>query len=193
MFFSISFSFFTFCPASSGPIRSTVDQTDDSIQCRIAWSGRAFESLPKACNLHIVQAKVLLSRDHTDGVGVALSAAPTLDTDDVVALVDDAELESVVDTPLEAAVHVLLPDLNVEVGLGLGECEGPDAAVQVRVLVACQLPFSQRIEDQCQLTREAMGLRVTMRMGQTGRYLERRRAVFPLVQSVNRAVLHWPS
>lgn len=76
---------------------------------------------------------------------MALSAAPALHTDDVVALVDDAELETVVNTPLEAAVNVLLPNLNVEVGLGLGECEWPDATVQVRVLVVCQLPLHQHI------------------------------------------------
>lgn len=80
------------------------------------------------------QAEVLLSRDHTDGVGVALATAPALDTDDVVALVDDAELETVVDTPLETAVNILLPDLDVEVGLLLGEEEGPDTTVQVGVL-----------------------------------------------------------
>lgn len=65
---------------------------------------------------------------------MAHTAAPALDTDDVVTLVDDTELETVVDTPLEAAVDVLLPDLDVEVGLLLGEGEGPDATVQVRVL-----------------------------------------------------------
>ena len=85
--------------------------------------------------LHLLsQAEVLLSRDHTDGVGVAHTAAPSLDTDDVVTLVDDAELEGVVDTPLETAVNILLPDLDVEVGLLLGEEEGPDTTVQVRVL-----------------------------------------------------------
>lgn len=73
---------------------------------------------------------------------MALSAAPALNADNVVALVDDAELETVVDTPLEATVHVLLPDLNVEVGLGLGECEGPDTTVQVRILVICQPRFT---------------------------------------------------
>lgn len=65
---------------------------------------------------------------------MAHTAAPALDADDVVALVDDTELETVVDTPLEAAVNVLLPDLDVEVRLLLGEGEGPDATVQVRVL-----------------------------------------------------------
>jgi hypothetical protein len=35
-------------------------------------------------------------------------------------------------------------------------------------------------DDEIELTRAAMGLRVTMMIGQTGRYLERRRAVLPL-------------
>lgn len=85
-------------------------------------------------DLLLRQTKVLLGGDHTDGVGVALAAAPALDTDDVVALVDDAELETVRDGPLETAVNVLLPDLDVEVGLPLGEEERPDSAVKVGVL-----------------------------------------------------------
>jgi hypothetical protein len=85
------------------------------------------------CLLH-GQTEVLLGGHHTNSVGVAHTAAPSLDTDDGIALVDDAELETVVDGPLETAVDVLLPDLDIEVGLGLGEVEGPDTAVQVRVL-----------------------------------------------------------
>lgn len=61
------------------------------------------------------------------------SAAPALDANDIVALVDDTELEAVVDTPLEAAVHVLLPDLDVEIRLGLREGEGPNPTVQVGI------------------------------------------------------------
>lgn len=61
------------------------------------------------------------------------SATPALDANDVVALVDDTELETMVDTPLEAAVNVLLPDLDIEVRLGFGEGEGPDTAVQVGI------------------------------------------------------------
>ena len=80
------------------------------------------------------ESEVLLSGDHTDSVSVAHTAAPALNTDDVVALVDNTELETVVDTPLEAAVDILLPDLDVEVGLLLGEVEGPDTTVQVGVL-----------------------------------------------------------
>ena len=92
---------------------------------------------PGVLNL-LSQAKVLLSGNHTDGVGVAHSAAPALDADNVVALVDDAQLETVGDTPLEATVDILLPDLDVEVGLLLGESEGPDATVQVGILMFCQ-------------------------------------------------------
>lgn len=65
---------------------------------------------------------------------MAHTAAPALNADDVVALVYDAELETVRDTPLETTVDILLPDLDIEVGLVLGEEEGPDTSVQVRVL-----------------------------------------------------------
>ena len=112
---------------------------------------------------------------------MAHSAAPALDADNVVALVDDAQLEAVGDTPLEATVDILLPDLDVEVGLLLGESEGPDATVQVGILMFCQFELEFHQNQGQKLTREALGLRVTMRIGQTGRYLERRRAVLPLI------------
>lgn len=80
------------------------------------------------------ETKVLLGGDHTNGVGVSHTATPSLNADDGVALVDDAELETVVDGPLETAVDILLPDLDVEVGLLLAEVERPDTAVQVGVL-----------------------------------------------------------
>lgn len=85
------------------------------------------------CLLH-GQAEVLLSGHHTNGVGVAHTTTPSLDADDGVTLVDDAKLETVVDTPLEAAVDILLPDLDVEVRLVLGEVERPHTAVQVGIL-----------------------------------------------------------
>lgn len=80
------------------------------------------------------QTEVLIGGHHTNGVGVAHTATPSLDADDRVALVDDSELETVVDTPLEATVDILLPDLDVEVRLALGEVERPHTAVQVGVL-----------------------------------------------------------
>ena len=121
---------------------------------------------------------------------MAHSAAPALDADNVVALVDDAQLETVGDTPLEATVDILLPDLDVEVRLLLGESEGPDTTVQVGILMFCQFELEFHQNQGQKLTREALGLRVTMRIGQTGRYLERRRAVLPLIWSAkNRQLL----
>lgn len=109
------------------------------------------------------------------------ATAPALDTDDVVALVDEAELESMRNTPLEAAVNILLPDLDIEVGLLLREGEGPNTTIQMGVL-DCTVSDAHlsNDDDEIKLTRAAMGLRVTMMIGQTGRYLERRRAVLPL-------------
>lgn len=82
----------------------------------------------------LCQTEVLLGWDHTDRVGVAHTTAPALDTDDVVALVNNAELDTVGNTPLETAVDVLLPDLDVEVRLLLREEEWIDATIQVGIL-----------------------------------------------------------
>jgi len=65
---------------------------------------------------------------------VAHTAAPALDTNDVVALVDDAKLDAVRNAPLETAVDVLLPDLDVEVWLLLREEEWIDATIEVGIL-----------------------------------------------------------
>lgn len=112
---------------------------------------------------------------------MAHTATPSLNTDNGIALVDDAELETVVNGPLQTTVNILLPDLDIEVRLLLAEVERPDTAVQVRVLestvVSVERTRSSTIRE---LTREAVALRVTMRTGQTGRYLDRRRAVLPL-------------
>lgn len=62
------------------------------------------------------------------------STSPSLDADDGVALVDNFQLHGVGETPLETAVDVFLPDLDVEVWLLLGEEEWVDPTVKVRVL-----------------------------------------------------------
>lgn len=59
---------------------------------------------------------------------------PALNADNVVALVDNTELETVGDGPFETTINILLPDLDIEVGLLLGEEEGPHTAVEVGVL-----------------------------------------------------------
>jgi len=65
---------------------------------------------------------------------MAFATAPALNADDVVAFVEDAQLDGLGNTPLEAAVDVFLPVGLLEVGLVLGEEEGVDAAVEVGVL-----------------------------------------------------------
>lgn len=72
-----------------------------------------------------------VSADNAQGVGVAHATLPALDDNDGVAGGEGVELESVLDSPLDAAVDVLLPVDLVEVGLGLGEVEGVDTTVQV--------------------------------------------------------------
>ena len=66
---------------------------------------------------------------------MAHASPPALHTDDRIALAEHTELDGVHDTPLQAAVNVLLPWLCLEVGLLFGEIEWVDAAVQVRVLL----------------------------------------------------------
>lgn len=64
---------------------------------------------------------------------MAHTTAPSLNTDDASTLLDDTKLDTVVDTPLQTTVDILLPNLDVEVGLGLREVEGIDTTVQVRI------------------------------------------------------------
>ena len=65
---------------------------------------------------------------------MAHASAPTLNADNRVTRSDDLELEAMLDTPLEALVDILLPDVDVEVGLFLREEEGIDATIKVGVL-----------------------------------------------------------
>ena len=80
------------------------------------------------------ETQVLLRRHDAQGVGVAHAAPPALHAHDNLALLQDAELDGLRDTPLEAAVDVFLPDGHVEVGLALGEEERVNATVEVGVL-----------------------------------------------------------
>lgn len=69
--------------------------------------------------------------DNTKGVGVTHTTLPALDNDDGVAGGQDVKLESVVDSPLDSAINILLPVDLSEVGLLLGEQEGVDTTVQM--------------------------------------------------------------
>lgn len=87
----------------------------------------------------LFKSKILRRRHDTESVGVAHATPPALHANDSIALAKYTKLDSVHDTPLQTAVDILLPWRVIEVRLGLGEVEGVDTAVQVRVLypLAC--------------------------------------------------------
>ncbi|KAI6766123.1 hypothetical protein HG530_007193 [Fusarium avenaceum] len=88
---------------------------------------RDFCALLKLANTEVLG----VSLDDAEGVGVTHSALPALDNDDGVAGGQDVELKSVVDSPLDSSIDILLPVDLSEVGLGLREQEGVDATVQM--------------------------------------------------------------
>lgn len=108
---------------------------------------------------------------------MTLTTSPALNTDDKVASAQDAEFDRLRNAPFETLVNVLLPVLILKVWFSLWEDKWIDTAVEVRILlpsVACQRPKMDI------LTREAVALRVTMMIGQMGRYFESMRAEDPL-------------
>lgn len=110
-----------------------------------------------------------------------LATAPALNADDVIAPAQDAEFNGFADPPLEAAIDILLPIILAEVGLLLWEDEGIDTTIQMGIL-ASMLVSPAYMPRFGKLTREAVGLRVTMMIGHMGRYFEIRRAEEPLRQ-----------
>lgn len=74
------------------------------------------------------------------GVRVSHAAAPALDDNDRVILVEEVQLHRLRDAPLDTLVDVLLPVDLGEVGLRLREQEGVDAAIQVAEPRGCRLP-----------------------------------------------------
>ena len=103
----------------------------------------AYSSRSVLQDLVFSETKILFRWDHTDGVGVAHTATPALNADDVIALVDDTEFDTVRNTPLETAVDIFLPALEVEVGLLLGEIEWPDTTVKVGILLNALVSMSR--------------------------------------------------
>jgi len=65
---------------------------------------------------------------------VAHTASPALYTDNRLALTENAEVDGVLDTPLNTLVNIFLPWVRLEVGLLFGKVEGVDAAVEVGIL-----------------------------------------------------------
>lgn len=90
------------------------------------------QSTNNAIHLQLTDAKVLNIRlDNTQSVGVTHATLPALDDNEGVALGHNTELQRLGHTPLDAAVHVLLPVHRGEVGLRLVKVEGVHATVQV--------------------------------------------------------------
>jgi hypothetical protein len=97
----------------------------------------AIDPLHDATSTHSsfhIKTEILGRLHKAKGIGVAHAAPPTLNTDDGIALGKHPELDRVHDTPLQAAVDVLLPGAGVEVGLGFVKVEGVHSAVQVGIL-----------------------------------------------------------
>lgn len=69
-----------------------------------------------------------------------ISYLPALDDDNGLALGKDAKVDGVAETPLDAAVDILLPVDLGEVGLGLGEKEGVDTTVEMAVTRRRRVP-----------------------------------------------------
>ena len=111
---------------------------------------------------------------------MAHPTTPALNTNHLIAFAQDLQLDGLLDTPLETVVNILLPILFIEVWLPLWEKERIDATVEVGVLQS-QYELIGIVLDL--LTLEARALRVTMMIGQTGRYLEIRRADLPLTKN----------
>lgn len=109
---------------------------------------------------------------------MTLASTPALNADNVITFVQNAQLDRFEETPLETAVDIFLPISIGEVGLLLRVYEGIDTTVKVRILSRSSQHTSERTVGR--LTRAAVGLRVTMIIGQIGRYLETRRADWPL-------------
>jgi hypothetical protein len=79
------------------------------------------------------KTQVFLSRNNTNGVSVAHSTTPALNTDYAVTLVENTQPDSLANTPLETLVDIFLPIRAAEVRLGLWEFERIHATVEMSV------------------------------------------------------------
>ena len=79
------------------------------------------------------KTQVFLSRDNTNGISVAHSTTPALNTDYAVTLVENTQSDSLANTPLETLVNIFLPVGAAEVRLGFWEFEWIHATIQMSV------------------------------------------------------------
>ena len=80
------------------------------------------------------KTQIFLRRNHSDSIGVPLAASPALNTHYLIPLVQNAKLDSILDSPLEATINVLLPVCLLEVRFLSWVKEGIHAPIKVRVL-----------------------------------------------------------
>jgi hypothetical protein len=127
------------------------------------------------------ETQVLFRWHDAESIGVTHATSPALHTDDGVATGEDTELDGVHDAPLETLVDIFLPRGLIEVRLLFVEEERVHSAVEMGIL--CQKLAKRYLRImlfRVSLTLAARAFRVTIMIGQTGRYLESRRAVLPL-------------
>ena len=65
---------------------------------------------------------------------MSLAATPALNTDDVVAFAQHAQLDGLKNTPLETTIDIFLPVCLLKVGLLFWEIEWVDTTVEVGIL-----------------------------------------------------------
>ena len=107
------------------------------------------------------------------------STSPPLNAHHRISLGQDAKLDALLNPPAQTSIHILLPIGSVKVWFLFGKEEWVNTTVEVRVLC---LGVNYLFKDSWRiLTREAVGFRVTMRMGQIGRYFDIKRAELPLL------------
>lgn len=84
----------------------------------------------------ISQPQVLPRRHTPQRICMPHPAPPALHTDNRIVLLQHSDLNGVHDAPFQSSVNVFLPGCGFEVGLGLVEHEGVDAAEEVGVLLS---------------------------------------------------------
>ena len=88
-------------------------------------------SLIQAKSSKFAETQVLFCGDNTNGIGVSLSSAPALNTDDHISFLENTQIDGFLDTPLESAVDIFLPVRFLKVWLVLWEQEWVYTAVQM--------------------------------------------------------------
>lgn len=113
---------------------------------------------------------------------MAETTTPALHSDNSVALLENVQFKSVINTPLQPLVDILLPDHLIKIRLGLRIMEGIDTTVEMRESSRGSIPGYLITVSmfQCQES-----LFPTMMIGQLGLYFANSLAVKPLKRSAS--------